>query len=53
MPETQVYIDSDNNPFGINLDISGTFDALFAFRDTNGDIKLSVRDWKTNKSLEN
>ena len=53
MPETQVYIDSDNNPFGINIDISGTFDALFAFRDTNGDIKLSVRDWKTNKSLEN
>lgn len=53
MPETQIYIDADDNPYGIKTDISGTFDALFAFMDSNGKIKLSVRDWKTNKSLEN
>jgi len=53
MPEAQVYIDSDKNIYGINDDISGTFDALFAFFDKKGNLKLSVRDWKTNKSLEN
>ena len=41
MPETKVYIESGNNPFGMNLNVSGTFDAL------------SVRDWKTNASLLN
>ena len=34
MPETKVYIESGNNPFGMNLNVSGTFDALFAFRDS-------------------
>lgn len=53
MPEAQIYIDSENNPYGINANISGTFDALFAFQDKNGKWKLSVRDWKTNKSLTN
>lgn len=53
MPEAQIYIDSEDNPYGISTDISGTFDALFGFKDKNGNIKLSVRDWKTNKSLEN
>ena len=53
MPEAQIYIDSENNSYGIKTDISGTFDALFAFKDSNGSIKLSCRDWKTNKSLEN
>lgn len=53
MPEAQIYIDCDNNPYGIKMDISGTFDALFAFKDNDGGIKLSVRDWKTNKSLYN
>lgn len=53
MPETQIYIDSDNNPYNISIDISGTFDALFAFITKEGKIKLSVRDWKTNKSLVN
>ena len=53
MPETQVYIDSDDNPYGIALDISGTFDALFAFKDSDGELALSIRDWKTNASLEN
>ena len=53
MPETQIYIDSANNPYGINIDISGTFDALFAFVTKDGSIKLSLRDWKTNASLEN
>lgn len=53
MPEAQIYIDADNNPYGIKTDISGTFDALFAFKDKDGKIKLSVRDWKTNKTLEN
>lgn len=51
MPEAQIYIDSEDNPFGMNTDISGTFDALFAYQDKQGDWKLSVRDWKTNKSL--
>ena len=53
MPETKVYIESSNNPFGMNLNVSGTFDALFAFRDSKGKLKLSVRDWKTNASLLN
>jgi len=53
MPEAQIYIDSENNPYGIKEDISGTFDALFAFQDKNKNWKLSIRDWKTNKSLEN
>lgn len=53
MPETKVYIESGNNPFGMNLNVSGTFDALFAFRDSKGKLKLSVRDWKTNASLLN
>ena len=53
MPETKVYIESGNNPFGMNLNVSGTFDALFAFRDSKGKLKLSVRDWKTNTSLLN
>lgn len=46
MPEAQIYIDAENNPYGIKYDISGTFDALFAFKDNNGKWKLSVRDWK-------
>lgn len=53
MPEAQIYIDSDDNPYGMKADISGTFDALFAFQDNDGQWKLSIRDWKTNKSLEN
>lgn len=53
MPEAQIYIDSENNPYGIKHDISGTFDALFAFKDSKGEWKLSVRDWKTNSSLIN
>ena len=53
MPEAQLYIDSEDNPYGINKDISGTFDALFAFMDKNGKWCLSIRDWKTNASLEN
>jgi len=53
MPEAQIYIDSENNKYGINYDISGTFDALFAFKDAKNEWKLSIRDWKTNSSLEN
>ena len=53
MPEAQIYIDSDDNKYGIRDDISGTFDALFGFYDKKGKLKLSIRDWKTNKSLEN
>ncbi len=53
MPEAQIYIDSEDNKYSISHDISGTFDALFAFVNKNGEIKLSVRDWKTNQSLEN
>ena len=53
MPETKVYIESGNNPFGMKLNVSGTFDALFAFMDSKGELKLSVRDWKTNASLLN
>lgn len=53
MPETQVYIDSEDNPYGIKIDISGTFDALFAYKTSSGEYKLSIRDWKTNKSLIN
>ena len=53
MPEAQIYIDSENNPYGIGVDISGTFDALFGYFDKNDKLKLSVRDWKTNKSLIN
>ena len=54
MPEAQIYIESGNNPYGMNANISGTFDALFAFQDKKTDEwKLSIRDWKTNKSLVN
>lgn len=53
MPETKIYIDSTDNPFGIHVNVSGTFDALFAYQDKNGKWKLSVRDWKTNTSLTN
>lgn len=54
MPEAQIYIESGNNPYGMNVNISGTFDALFAFQDKKTDEwKLSIRDWKTNKSLVN
>jgi len=53
MPEAKIYIDSDDNPYGIKKNISGTFDALFAFRNKKGELSLSVRDWKTNKSLYN
>lgn len=53
MPEAMVYIDSEKNPYGIKKDISGTFDALFGYFDKKGELKLSIRDWKTNKSLEN
>ena len=52
MPEAQIYIDSDNNPYGIKEDISGTFDALFGYFNKDGNIELSIRDWKTNKTLE-
>lgn len=51
MPEAQIYIDSENNAHGIKYDIAGTFDALFAFIDNKNNLKLSIRDWKTNKSL--
>lgn len=51
MPEAQIYIDSENNPYGIKYDVAGTFDALFAFVGSDNNIKLSIRDWKTNKSL--
>lgn len=53
MPETQIYIKDGDNPFGIRHNISGTFDALFAFKGKDGTYKLSVFDWKTNNSLEN
>lgn len=53
MPEAQIYIDSSNNQYGIKEDISGTFDALFGYFNKNGKINLSIRDWKTNKTLEN
>lgn len=53
MPEAQIYIDSDNNPYGITHDISGTFDALFAYKNKRGEWRLSLRDYKTNQSLEN
>lgn len=53
MPEAKIYIDSDDNQYGIKTDISGTFDALFAYKTKNNEIRLSCRDWKTNKSLEN
>lgn len=53
MPETQIYIDSENNEYGISHDIAGTFDALFAVVSKDGEISLSIRDWKTNKSLYN
>lgn len=53
MPEAKIYIDSDSNPYGIKKDISGTFDALFGYFGKDGKIKLSIRDWKTNKTLEN
>lgn len=52
MPEAKIYIDSENNPYGIKKDISGTFDALFGYFDKKGNLKLSIRDWKTNKTLE-
>lgn len=50
MPETQIYIKKDDNQYGINYNISGTFDALFAFK-RNNQFYLSIFDWKTNKSL--
>lgn len=53
MPEAQIYIDSENNPYGIKSDIAGTFDALFAFKSNDGLVKLSIRDWKSNLSLVN
>ena len=53
MPEAKIYIDSEDNPYGIKKDISGTFDALFGFYHNKKDLLLSVRDWKTNGSLEN
>ena len=54
MPEARIYIESGNNPYGMNVNISGTFDALFAFQDKKTcEWKLSIRDWKTNKSLVN
>ena len=54
MPEAQIYIESGINPYGMNVNISGTFDALFAFQDKKTDEwKLSIRDWKTNKSSVN
>lgn len=53
MPEAKIYIDSEDNPYGIKKDISGTFDALFAYKGKDNQIKLSIRDWKTNKSLYN
>ena len=52
MPEAQIYIDGDNNPYGMNINAAGTFDALFAFPSNDG-FYLSVRDWKTNKALDN
>jgi hypothetical protein len=52
MPEAQIYIDADDNPYHMNINAAGTFDALFAYK-SNGKFYLSVRDWKTNKSLEN
>lgn len=52
LPETKIYIHSRNNPYNIKYDISGTFDALFAFKDKDGTFKLSIFDWKTNKDLE-
>ena len=53
MPEAQIYIDSKDNKYGIKEDISGTFDVLFGYFDKDGKINLSIRDWKTNKTLEN
>lgn len=53
LPETKIYIDSEDNPYKISEDISGTFDALFGYVDSNNNIKLSIRDWKTNKTLFN
>lgn len=50
MPETQIYIKKNDNCYNINYNISGTFDALFAFR-KNKEFYLSIFDWKTNKSL--
>lgn len=53
LPETKIYISSKNNPYGIKHNISGTFDALFAFKNKKGEYNLSIFDWKTNKSLFN
>lgn len=52
MPETQIYIKKDDNPYDINYNISGTFDALFTFK-RNDQFYLSIFDWKTNRSLYN
>ena len=52
MPEAQIYINSDDNPYGMNINVAGTFDALFAYP-VKDEFSLSIRDWKTNKSLEN
>lgn len=51
-PEIRICIDSDDNPFGIKRDISGTVDAPFAYQTNNGEWRVSIRDWKTNKALE-
>ena len=51
-PEIRICIDGDDNPFGIKRNISGTVDAPFAFKGRDGKWKVSIRDWKTNKSLE-
>ena len=53
MPEARIYIAGGENPYGIEENIAGTFDALFAFKGKNGQWQLSIFDWKTNASLEN
>lgn len=51
MPEAKIYIVADDNPYGIKHNISGTFDALFAYKAKDGKFKLVLGDWKTNASL--
>lgn len=53
MPETCIYIKKDDNKYGIKYNIGGTFDALFAYKDKDGNYSLSIFDWKTNAALEN
>ena len=53
MPEAKIYIKAGDNPYGIKYNIAGTFDALFAFKDKNGNYKLAIFDWKTNENLKN